>query len=265
LSVPNENEIRSAGTEPGSNDLATGNLPDGPEEDPALEDELLVLEETENKNKNQNAKKTHSSQTEYVERDGFFIPETGVFITNKQTDPIFDALKSNSYADGGQKPVFSIRRALLVRTLLNIREQSPGFPGKIQGAMKPDELQQSQFRSLSPESSIDGMRKSITNQSTKQTDSPGGQEKSFFQNPVLQNLKRDLKNAVRNQVNRVIVDRARLLNNAIDEIRERIPFAGRMSEPTNVYTSTNAFRNDIINALRNFAGGAVKSFFKKPI
>ena len=74
-----------------------------------------------------------------------------------------------------------------------------------------------------------------------------------------------MKNAVVNQINRTIVERARLLNNAIDEIRNKIPFAGRMSEPTNVYTGTNALRNDIINALRNFVGGSIASFFKKPI
>ena len=76
---------------------------------------------------------------------------------------------------------------------------------------------------------------------------------------------RDLKNAVVRQVNRTIVQRAKLLNDAIDQIRNQVPYAGRMSEPTNVYTGTNAFRNDIINALRNAVGASIAGFFKKPI
>ena len=92
-----------------------------------------------------------------------------------------------------------------------------------------------------------------------------GTERSFFQDSVKDKFKRDLKNAVVNQINRTIVQRAKLLNDAIDQIRNQIPYAGRMSEPTNVYTGTNAFRNDIINALRNAVGASITGFFKKPI
>ena len=264
---PSKDEEKYAGDEPQSNDLATNTIPAGSETTPGEEEEPTLddLQTADEESKQDKSSQSAAAQTEYIEQDGFFIPETGVFVSNKTPDPIFEAMRGNSYSEGEQRPILNIRKALLVRTLLNIREQSPGFPGKIQGAMKPDEQQLKNFQPPSRQSMIDGIQNSITNQSTKPSDSPQGQEKSFFQNPLVQELKRGLKNAVVNQVNRVIVDRARLLNNAIDEIRNKIPFAGRMSEPTNVYTSTNAFRNDIINALRNFAGGAIKSFFKKPI
>jgi len=52
-------------------------------------------------------------------------------------------------------------------------------------------------------------------------------------------------------------------NKTIDNIRNSVGL-GRMSEPTNVYTGTNAFRNDVLNTLRSALGNSVKSFFNKP-
>ena len=72
-----------------------------------------------------------------------------------------------------------------------------------------------------------------------------------------------LKRAAINEVNRQIITQAALLNKTIDNIRNSVGL-GRMSEPTNVYTGTNAFRNDVINTLRNALGNSVKSFFNKP-
>jgi hypothetical protein len=77
-------------------------------------------------------------------------------------------------------------------------------------------------------------------------------------------IKTGLKRAAINEVNRQIFTQAALLNRTIENIRNSVPYAGRMSEPTNVYTGTNAFRNDAINTLRNAVGGAVKGFFSKP-
>jgi len=72
-----------------------------------------------------------------------------------------------------------------------------------------------------------------------------------------------LKRAAISEVNRQIVTQAALLNKTIDNIRNSVGL-GRMSAPTNVYTDTNAFRNDVINVFRNTLGSSVKSFFSKP-
>ena len=77
-------------------------------------------------------------------------------------------------------------------------------------------------------------------------------------------LKKDLSKALINEVNRQILTQAALLNKTLENIRNSIPHAGRMSEPTNVYSSYNIVENDIINSLRNFVGGSIKGFFQKP-
>jgi hypothetical protein len=157
--------------------------------------------------------------------------------TNKRYDQIEGGLRNGQLAQVSNQ--VSIQAALLNRTIKNIID-SRGVGSNI------------------PKENF------ATKNDSTQLESKGS-ERSFFQNKVMDNFKRELKNAVVNQINRTIIQRARLLNNAIDDIRNQIPFAGRMSEPTNVYTSTNAFRNDIINSLRNFVGGSIKSFFDKPV
>lgn len=82
-------------------------------------------------------------------------------------------------------------------------------------------------------------------------------------NKVFDQIGEGLKRAAINEVNRQIITQAALLNKTIDNIRNSVGL-GRMSEPTNVYTGTNAFRNDVINTLRNALGNSVKSFFNKP-
>jgi len=78
-------------------------------------------------------------------------------------------------------------------------------------------------------------------------------------------LKKDLKNAVVNAVNRQILTQASLLNKTLNNIRDSIPFAGKMSEPRNIYSGNqNPFQNDIVNAARNFVGNSLKGFFTKP-
>lgn len=157
--------------------------------------------------------------------------------TNKQFDQIEAGLKNGQITQANNQ--VATQAALLNRTLGNINDR------KGVGSIIP--------------------KNNFTNENNKSEIENRGKERGFFENAATDRLKRDLKNAVVNQINRTIVERARLLNNAIDEIRNKIPFAGRMSEPTNVYTGTNALRNDIINALRNFVGGSIASFFKKPI
>lgn len=78
-------------------------------------------------------------------------------------------------------------------------------------------------------------------------------------------LKKDLKNAVVNEVNRQILTQAALLNKTLNNIRDSIPYAGKMSEPRNVYSGNQSpFQNDIVNAARNFVGNSLKGFFTKP-
>jgi len=80
-----------------------------------------------------------------------------------------------------------------------------------------------------------------------------------------QTLKKDLTNAVINEANRQIMAQASLLNKTLDNIRNAIPGAGRMSAPTNVYSEYNIpLANDAINAARNFVGTSIKSFFTDP-
>ena len=77
-------------------------------------------------------------------------------------------------------------------------------------------------------------------------------------------LKKDLANAAIREINRQLITQAALLNKTLDNIRNAIPGAGRMSEPTNVYTSNSLIQNDVINSLRDFVGGSVKGFFQNP-
>lgn len=171
------------------------------------------------------------------------IPESIVDTTkpklgfNKQFDQIEAGLKNGQVVQANNQVV--TQASLLNKTLGNIKDQTG--PGT--------NIPKENFTTLNNNTGVE----------TK------GKERSFFQDSIKDKLKSDIKNAVVNQINRTITQRARLLNNAIDEIRNKIPYAGRMSEPTNVYTGTNAFKNDIINALRNAVGSSIASFFKKPI
>jgi hypothetical protein len=76
-------------------------------------------------------------------------------------------------------------------------------------------------------------------------------------------LGKKLANAVVSEVNRQITTQARLLNNTLDNIRNSIGL-GRMSAPTNVYHGNSPFKNDVVNAARDFVGQSVKSFFTPP-
>jgi hypothetical protein len=85
-------------------------------------------------------------------------------------------------------------------------------------------------------------------------------------------LRKDVTNAVINEANRQILSQAALLNRTIDNIRNAIPGAGRMSEPSNVYyDAAGNYRrdgapltNDLINAARGFVGTSIKGFFTNP-
>lgn len=81
----------------------------------------------------------------------------------------------------------------------------------------------------------------------------------------LTRLRNDLIRAGANALNRKIVTQARLLDKTLDKIRNTLPFASRMSEPTNVYKSQQlSLRTDVINAARNFVGRSIRSFFTPP-
>jgi hypothetical protein len=78
-------------------------------------------------------------------------------------------------------------------------------------------------------------------------------------------LKGDLKNAAVREVNRQIRTQAALLNKTLNNIRDSIPYAGKMSAPTNVYDTTNSpLKNDVVNSVRDFVGGSLKGFFTNP-
>lgn len=88
-------------------------------------------------------------------------------------------------------------------------------------------------------------------------------EKSQFRQS-LERLGGDLKRAGINEINRRIITQARLLNRTLDNIRNAIPLAGRMSSPTNVYEQDQlSLATDVQNAIRNFAGRSVRGFFKR--
>jgi hypothetical protein len=81
---------------------------------------------------------------------------------------------------------------------------------------------------------------------------------------ALVNFGDDIVKAAEDEGNRAIVSRYRLVNKSIDNIRNRIPYSGRMSEPTNVYNGENpSIKGDTINAARDFVGPALKSLFDK--
>ena len=77
-------------------------------------------------------------------------------------------------------------------------------------------------------------------------------------------LKKDLTNAVVSELNRQVIKGASLLNKTLENIRNSIPLAGRLSAPTNVYENNSPFVNDLTNITRNFVGKSLKSFFTKP-
>lgn len=78
-------------------------------------------------------------------------------------------------------------------------------------------------------------------------------------------LRNDLIRAGAQALNRKIITQARLLNKTLDKIRNTLPFASRISEPTNVYKSQQlSLRTDVINAARNFVGRSIRSFFTPP-
>ena len=77
-------------------------------------------------------------------------------------------------------------------------------------------------------------------------------------------LKKDLTNAVVSELNRQVIKGAALLNKTLENIRNSIPLAGRLSAPTNVYENNSPFVNDLTNITRNFVGKSLKSFFTKP-
>lgn len=89
---------------------------------------------------------------------------------------------------------------------------------------------------------------------------PEEQKSQFRQN--LERLGGDLRRAAVNEVNRRVVTQFRLLNRTLDNIRNSIPFAGRMSAPTNVYTQDQlSLATDVQNAIRNFGGRSIRSLF----
>lgn len=86
-------------------------------------------------------------------------------------------------------------------------------------------------------------------------------EKSRFRQS-LERLGGDLRRAGINEINRRMVTQFRLLNRSLENIRNAIPMAGRMSAPTNVYTGDQlSLGTDLQNALRNFAGRSLKNLF----
>jgi hypothetical protein len=88
-------------------------------------------------------------------------------------------------------------------------------------------------------------------------------QKSTFKD----NMKRlggDLKRAAVREINRQIITQARLLNRTLDNIRNSIPLAGRMSAPTNVYEQDQlSLATDVQNSIRNFVGRSIKGFFQR--
>ena len=75
------------------------------------------------------------------------------------------------------------------------------------------------------------------------------------------NLKRDIKRAFVNEINRQISRQIGLLFKTVENLRRRIPFAGQLDEPTNVYSGRGQFENDLINAGRNFVGSSLRVLF----
>jgi hypothetical protein len=74
----------------------------------------------------------------------------------------------------------------------------------------------------------------------------------------------DLKRAAVREINRQIITQARLLNRTLDNIRNSIPLAGRMSAPTNVYEQDQlSLATDVQNSIRNFVGRSIKGFFQR--
>lgn len=78
----------------------------------------------------------------------------------------------------------------------------------------------------------------------------------------LSQFARDMVIAGTREFNRKVDVRARLLNRTLENIRNSVPNAGRMSAPTNVYAGDQfSLRTDTINAVRGFVGRSVRGFF----
>ena len=79
---------------------------------------------------------------------------------------------------------------------------------------------------------------------------------------ILKNLENKAKKAVVKEINRQITTQARLLNKAIDDIRNTVGggILSKMSSPTNVYQQ-DQFKDDMRNAFRDFVGQSVRGFF----
>jgi hypothetical protein len=75
------------------------------------------------------------------------------------------------------------------------------------------------------------------------------------------NLKKDIKQAFVNEINRQISKQVGLIFKTIENLRRQIPFAGQLDEPTNVYSGRSQFENDLVNAGRNFVGSSLRGLF----
>jgi len=88
-------------------------------------------------------------------------------------------------------------------------------------------------------------------------------QKAKIQN-AFSKLGEDIVKAAEADAQRATLSQFRLINKTIDNIRSKIPYGSKMSEPTNVYTGTNpSFKGDAINGVRDFVGTSLKSFFDK--
>lgn len=88
-------------------------------------------------------------------------------------------------------------------------------------------------------------------------------QKAKIQNAFTK-LGEDIIVAADEDAKRSTISQFRLINKTIDNIRSKIPYGSKMSEPSNVYTGTNpSFKGDAINGVRDFVGTSLKSFFDK--
>lgn len=101
-----------------------------------------------------------------------------------------------------------------------------------------------------------------TNTPTNSLTQDAAQRSTFKDN--MKRLGGDLKRAAVREINRQVITQARLLNRTLDNIRNSIPLAGRMSAPTNVYEQDQlSLATDVQNSIRNFVGKSLKGFFQR--